>query len=460
MIEDAERVRQETSAADRAWSASELHGLADVIAELDPAELPVDLLDLLDQLDALERLKSAAASAQVSFAAALADAAEAAEETPADGRRRPRPAVSIGAEVALATRTSPYQGEQRLLLSRRLRDDLPGVHGALGRGELSEDRAFAVARAVDHLDRQQRRQVDDDLTGEAAPLDLAGLGDEKLRQAVRRSCLRVAAEAEDRRHRRARADRHVTTRQLDDGTGRITAIVAVEHLAAVRAVLDGAAATARASGDERTGGQVRSDVLVQRITGHDPAAPLPARVNLVIAAESLIEGDEPGQVPGIGWLPAGLCRDLVRGASAAARATLRRLFVRPGDRALVSMESASRTFPAALAELLDLRDGGLCRTPGCNAPIRHHDHVVRSGDGGPSSAANGQGLCERCNYVKETPGWSFWVPGHLDTGPHEVHGVTEHLRILRSTAPPLPGGPVHRYSPAERRLAQALALAA
>jgi hypothetical protein len=364
--------------------------------------------------------------------------------------------MSIGAEVALAVRTSPYQGEQRVLLSRRLRDDLPGVRQALGRGEISEDRAFAVAREVAHLEPHQRILVDADLG--AAPGGLAGIGDEKLRQSVRRSCLTVAADAENRRHRRARADRHVTTRQLDDGTGRVTAIVSVEHLAAVRSVLDDAAAAARAAGDERTGEQVRSDTLVHRITGHDPVEPLPVRVNLVIAAESLIEGVEPGQVPGIGWLPAGLCTDLVRGASAAAKATLRRLFVRPDDRALVAMESCSRTFPTGLAELIQLRDGGLCRTPGCNAPIRHYDHVVRASDGGPTSADNGQGLCERCNYVKETWGWSSWVatPG---TGPHEVHGATEHLRILRSTAPPLPGRPGPRYSPAELRLAHALTLA-
>jgi hypothetical protein len=311
---------------------------------------------------------------------------------------------------------------------------------------------------VEHLDPAQRTAVDADLTGSLA--GVTGLGDEKLRRAVRRSCLTVAADAEARRHVRARADRHVTTRLLDDGTGRVTAIVAIEHLAAVRQVLDEAAASARAAGDGRTGGQVRADTLVHRLTGHDPVVPVPVRVNLVITAESLLAGgDEPARVPGIGWLPAGLCTALVRSASAAAKASLRRLFVRPEDRELVAMESRSRAFPAALAELIDLRDGGLCRTPGCDAAIRHHDHVVRESDGGPTSADNGQGLCERCNYAKEGPGWTSWVATPA-TGPHEVHGVTEHLRILRSTAPPLPAARSIDYSPAELRLAQALTLAA
>ena len=135
------------------------------------------------------------------------------------------------------------------------------------------------------------------------------------------------------------------------------------------------------------------------------------QVNLVIGVESLLgTGTEPGLIQGEGFLPAALCTDLVRRASAAAKATLRRLFAAPDDRSLVAMESSSRRFDGLLAELLRLRDGGTCRTPGCDAPIRHLDHVQRAADDGRTSAVNGQGLCERCNYVKETPGWTSWVP--------------------------------------------------
>ncbi|MCF6379797.1 13E12 repeat family protein [Nocardioides KLBMP 9356] len=442
--------------ANRSNSVGELHAVADLLATLVPSG--DGGVDLLDQLDALERVKSAAAAAQVVVTAAFADAADTEAET-VPGRRTPPRAMSIGAEVALATLASPYSGEQRVLLSRRLRDDLPLALAALRRGELTEDRAFAIAREVAHLDPEQRRRVDHDLGPQ-----LPGLGDLRLRQAVRRSCLTVAADAETRRYRRARADRRVGSRQLDDGTGQLVATLPLEDLAAVRAALDAAAAKARADADERTAGQVRADTLVARITGTDPATDVASvRVNLVIGVESLLgAGTEPGLLPGVGPLPAALCTDLVRSASAAAKATLRRLFVAPGERALVAMESTSRTFDGLLAEFLDLRDGGTCRTPGCNAAIRHHDHVARAADGGRTTSDNGQGLCERCNYVKETPGWTSWVvhPGHA--GLHEVHGVTEHLRIIRSTSPPLPGGAAGApaYSPAELQLASTLTLVA
>ncbi|SFB00809.1 protein of unknown function [Nocardioides alpinus] len=439
-----------------AWQAGDLHALADLLASLAPAGLPSEHLD---QLEALERIKSACAAAQVVVTSRFADAAEA-EDAPAarSGRRTPPRAMSVGAEVALAILASPHAGEQRVLLSRRLRDDLPLTLAALARGELTEARAFTLAREVAHLTPEQRHRVDADL----APR-LPGLGDLTLRRAVRRLCLTLAADAETRRYRRARADRHVTSRALDDGTGRLTAILPLEVLAAVRTALDTAAATARADGDTRTGGQVRADTLAARITGLDPATDPPTmKVNLVIGVESLFgDGTEPGLINGVGFLPAALCTDLVRRASAAAKATLRRLFATPEDRALVAMESTSRRFDGLLAELLTLRDAGTCRTPGCNATIRHLDHVRRAADGGPTTAANGQGLCERCNHVKETPGWTTWVADPGDTTRHEVHGVTEHLRITRSTSPPLPGGPTGgwHYSPAELHLASNYTLA-
>ncbi len=432
-----------------AWQAGELHALADLLADLTPAALTADHLD---QLEALERIKAAVAHAQVVVTTAFADAADA-EDVPVTGRRTPPRAMSIGAEVALATVASPHAGEQRVLLSRLLRDDLPLTFAALGRGELTEDRAFAVAREVAHLTPEQRTRIDEDLADR-----LVGLGDVRLRETVRRSCLSHAAEAETRRYTRARAERRVTTRRLDDGTGQVTATLPLEVMAAVRAALDEAAATARTAGDVRTGGQVRADTLAARITGHDPTAdPGPVRVNLVIGIESLLgEGTEPGLIPGAGFLPAALCTRLVARASAAAKATLRRLFVTPTDRALVAMESTSRRFDGLLAEFLDLRDGGLCRTTGCNAPIRHHDHITPAADRGPTVAANGQGLCERCNYLKESPGWTSWTTRDpADGHRHEVHGATEHLRLHHSTAPPMPGGPgvTIAYSPLELQLA-------
>ena len=256
-----------------------------------------------------------------------------------------------------------------MLLSRRLRDDLPLTLAALARGELTEDRAFALAREVAHLTPEQRGRVDADLDGR-----LVGLGDVQLRAGRAQVVPDPRRRRRDpplrprprrppghhprpgRRHRTGHRHRH----PRDDGR---------RPRRARRA-----AAAARAAGDERTPGQVRADTLVARILGtqsdpaSEPTAPA-VRVNLVIGIESLFgESTEPGLIPGTGFLPAALCIDLVRRATAAAKATLRRLFVTPDDRALVAMESTSRRFDGLLAEFLDLRDGGHLPHPGLQRP--------------------------------------------------------------------------------------------
>jgi hypothetical protein len=99
------------------------------------------------------------------------------------------------------------------------------------------------------------------------------------------------------------------------------------------------------------------------------------------------------------------------------------------------MESRSRTFPRGLAAFIAHRDQR-CRTPYCDAPVRHSDHARPWAAGGHTSADNGLGLCEACNYLKETPGWNV----HTNTGEDHTHtaqhttptGATYH-----STAPPI-----------------------
>ena len=69
------------------------------------------------------------------------------------------------------------------------------------------------------------------------------------------------------------------------------------------------------------------------------------------------------------------------------------------------MEQGGRRFEGGLAHFLRLRDQR-CRNTQCNAPIRHLDHAEDPAEGGQTSATNGQGLCEACNYAKEADGWS------------------------------------------------------
>ena len=118
----------------------------------------------------------------------------------------------------------------------------------------------------------------------------------------------------------------------------------------------------------------------------------------------------------------------------APRAWLRRLYTHPDSNALVAMDSRRRPFDGELREFLVVRDQ-VCRTPWCDAPIRHADHVTRAVDGGDTSAENGQGLCEACNYAKEAAGWQA-IP--LPSDRHEVLITTPTGHTYVSTAPDPP----------------------
>ncbi len=117
---------------------------------------------------------------------------------------------------------------------------------------------------------------------------------------------------------------------------------------------------------------------------------------------------------------------------------MRRLYAQPGTNKLVAMESKARAFPKALATFIGLRDQ-ICRTPYCNARIRHTDHVTPHAKRGPTSAHNGDGLCEHCNYVKEELGWQA-AASYDRYGRHTIALTTPSGAVYTSTAPPTPDG--------------------
>jgi hypothetical protein len=179
-----------------------------------------------------------------------------------------------------------------------------------------------------------------------------------------------------------------------------------------------------------------ADTLVVRLLGVEQPTALPVTTHVVVADDVLFGHEEDGaQLDGFGPIPAELARELAKTGAQQGLADLRRLYVRPESGALVAADTRSRSFTPALAQLIDLRDQ-ICRTPWCDAPIRHHDHVVAAAEDGETSLANGQGLCEACNYAKEAIGWRARpAPGER----HTVQGLTPAGQCYRSGAPPLPG---------------------
>ena len=162
-----------------------------------------------------------------------------------------------------------------------------------------------------------------------------------------------------------------------------------------------------------------ADTLVERVTGRPAGQAVPVAVNVVISDQALL-GVENGSavIAGYGSVPSAVAQKLITDAvtDQRSRATLRRLYASPASGALVALESRSRLFPKGLTDFIGLRDQ-CCRTPYCDAPIRHRDHARPHRNGGPTSAANGLGLCAACNYAKESSRWVV-TPGFDQSGRH------------------------------------------
>ncbi|MGW9550213.1 HNH endonuclease [Citricoccus zhacaiensis] len=387
--------------------------------------------EAIDRIRVLESLKSTCAALQAREAVSLdvlRRAREAVEGVPADQRGR-----GVGGEVALARREPAQRGGRHIGLARALCHEMPNILRALTDGEISEEHATAMARETAWLPVEHRRAVDALMSCRLGPI-----GVKKLAAEARAHAQRLDQESAVAHLERCTAERRVSVRPATGGMAYLTALLPMPQAVAVFANLHRDASTAVGVGDTagRTRDQIMADLLVERTTGQHSAPAIPTEIHLVMTDATLLAGDPTsGWLPGQGPIPAEQARQMA--TDPEAEVFLRRLFTAPESGLLVSMDSKARVFPPLLRRMLVLRDD-VCRTPWCEAPIRHADHAKSHRDGGQTSYANGSGLCARCNYTKEHAGWCHEAtPDGLDvitpTG-HRYENRTSPLpsRMYRS----------------------------
>ncbi|NYG53739.1 HNH endonuclease [Nocardioides perillae] len=423
-------LRSIAGGADTAATDDERIGLLEALTDLAPAASAAALRVCADH-DVARRSEQAAAGVTASH----------------QGR-------GVARELGLATRTSHHRAKRRLSVARTALAEMPHAFDRLTDGTLREHQLTALLTHTACVDLAVRTAVDEQLC--ADPSRLAGLGERQVDAEAARLVARLDPAGVARRAARASRDRHVSSRPAPDLMCRVSALLPVEQGVAVVAALRAAAGSARAAGDPRTRGQVMADTLVQRTTGQATADAVPLAVQLILPAASALPTPHPGAsatesawLIGHGPVDALTARALLEQAwsddATRALSSLRRLWADPATGTLVAMDSRSRAVPAGLAAFVHTRDLGICRTPWCDAPVRHTDHVVEVAIGGASDEPNLQGLCEACNYAKEAPGWSHHSVDDTAApdraGPHEVVTTTPSGRSYISRSPDLPGAP-------------------
>ncbi|SDL35859.1 HNH endonuclease [Arthrobacter sp. ov407] len=429
--------------------------LARILAFL-PA--PDSAAGLIDEIRDLEDLKSAMAARQARHAVAL-DVSQRRDQAAA-GVPAEKLGAGIGAQIALARRESPAKGGRLLGLAKALVTEMPHTLAALQTGQLNEWRATLLVRETACLTAADRSAVDEELAPDTGTL--SGVGDRRLVATARAAAYRLDPRTVTDRAAHAASERYVSLRPAPDAMACLTALLPVAQGVAVYTALTRHADTLRATGDPRTGGQAMADTLVERSTG-TPGGITGIEIQLIMTDRTLFQADsEPARLPGYGTVPAEWARTLINGTTpdpggpnrsggaagsagdTAFRLWLRRLYTHPRTGDLIGMESRARLFPPGHRRFIRARDD-TCRTPYCDAPIRHLDHIIAHHTGGQTTTDNGAGLCEACNQTKETPGWTARPaadPGSGSGDRHTIEFTTPTGHIYHSTAPPLPGTPL------------------
>jgi hypothetical protein len=323
---------------------------------------------------------------------------------------------------------------------------MPCTLAALTAGDITEWRATILARETAMLSAEHRARVD----AELGPR-LAGMGDREVDKAAKALAYELDPASALARMRGAREQRRVSIRPGPESMVYLTGYLPQRQGIAAFAALYKATAASR---DARSQAQAMADLMIERLTGAKSADDISTEVVVIVDDDTLLgDSDAPARIPGHGPVPAAYARDWIRDTDATVR--LRRIYRSAETGSLVAMDSRSRIFDGELRKFLILRDD-ICRTPWCDAVIKHIDHVQPAVDGGPTTAENGQGLCAACNYAKEAPGWTARSTSR--DGPHVVTTTTPTGHTYTSTAPDPPHARVD-VSWIERRIAQAITLA-
>ena len=177
-------------------------------------------------------------------------------------------------------------------------------------------------------------------------------------------------------------------------------------------------------------------------------------MNLVMSDQTLLGDDNtPAVVLGYGPIPASVARGLVceaverRAVTGHAAAA-----VSPSqERVRWWRWSRGRGFSrAGWRAFIGLRDQ-TCRTPYCDAPIRHRDHADPRNRGGPTSAVNGLGTV-RARATTPKKHRAGRHARQMKTVCTQPNSSPPPVRTTDRTAPPPPGPPVIAVSEIEARI--------
>ncbi|MBV0893816.1 HNH endonuclease signature motif containing protein [Microbacterium sp. NC79] len=399
-------------------------------------------------VDALREIQSAmaglAAMEMALYAAVFAQAEKMTAEMPSPVGEREMALRTASAEIGAALRVSDRTVQRRMSHAWDVAHIFPQTFEALREGRITPAHVNAITRASDGLpagDAHDRY--------EAAAIERA----EQLSPGRLAAVLpAVAAQIHEcglaERHQRARAQRRVEVRDVDDGMAEVLAVLPaiIAHGMFDRLTSMAKACQAVDPDDERSRDEIRADILGDLVLGGGPVASgdalaaITARVQITVPVLTAAGVTDVGtELIGTGPIDAETARRLVGPAAGWDR-----VMTHPVNGAILAID---RYRPNEdLRRALRVRDEH-CRFPGCRQPAHRcdADHSHAAADGGETCLDNMALLCPRHHDMKHA---AAWIITHLGrgvlrwtspSGRTYIDTPTPTLRFFPSNPDPDPG---------------------
>jgi hypothetical protein len=253
--------------------------------------------------------------------------------------------AGLAVEVAIALRISIGAADHEIHRARRLSGHLHQTLAATIAGDITYRHAGAMVSATNHVDDPQT-------LAEVETRVLARAG-RKTPGELSSHALRVIASVDpdgfERRHLALRRNADVTLDPTPDAMAYLTAYLPLVDGVAIQTAIENHARAAKAASDPRTLGELRVAALVRFASGSNvPSASTShgraVEIHVTATPDTLLGlAETPGEIPGVGPVPASLIRAMAKDAK------LRWLTIDGNTGRLLDYGRRTYRVPAALA---------------------------------------------------------------------------------------------------------------
>jgi hypothetical protein len=308
---------------------------------------------------------------------------------------------AAAAEIQAALHLTRRAAERRLDFASTLVTDYPQVWKILQAGLIDLPRAGVIVDQTSHLDSETRDKVVE-VALERAPSQTTGL----LAARIRRLAIWVDPDTARERYQQGLEERRVVSDANDDGTANLIGLQlsATETQTAMRKI-NRIAQQLKSVGDPRNIDQIRADVFLDLIRGHDQqTGPDRAVVDIQVDLTTLLElDDKPGEIPGWGPVISDIARQTVDGQ----RDSEWRYTVTDENGNLVD-NGTTRRRPTTRQRRTVQSRAPTCVFPGCRMPALDCDidHNQPWAEHGQTEEDNLGPLCRRHHVIRHH-GWTI-----------------------------------------------------